>query len=211
MENISKQVVSLEEKKCIGYVLKPLIDFSSLKKVGYIVVEEETEQEFLLRRENILFCRDIVLISSSSVLEISNIEDEFRKKVLSTSGEDLGNAREYVFQRNFLRKIVTDRAEISSKYIVDFSNDIIFVSFKKRRTFPRFLKEDMKVEIMDKKLELPPIINLSPSYYLGKVATKTLLGINNELIIKEGTVITKPIFDKAKRHNKINELFFICK
>ena len=64
---------------------------------------------------------------------------------------------------------------------------------------------------MDKKVELPTVINLSPSYYLGKVATRTLLGINNELIVKEGVTINKQIFDRAKRHNKINELFFICK
>ena len=34
----------------------------------------------------------------------------------------------------------------------------------------------MKVEIMT----LPPVINLTPSHYLGKTAVKTLLGMNNE-------------------------------
>ena len=60
-------------------------------------------------------------------------------------------------------------------------------------------------------MTLPPVINLTPSHYLGKTAVKTLLGMNNELIVKEGDKVTKQIFDKAKRHNKINELFFIIK
>ena len=62
-----------------------------------------------------------------------------------------------------------------------------------------------------KEVALPAVINLSQNYYLGKVAFKALLGMNNELIVKEGGKITKQIFDKAKKHNRLNELFFIIK
>ena len=85
MENISKQVVSIEDKKVIGYVLKPWIDFSILKKTGYIVVDEESEQEYFLKLENIISFGEVILIESSNVLEIYDFQDEFRKKVYSTS------------------------------------------------------------------------------------------------------------------------------
>ena len=53
MDSISKQVISVDDKKVVGYVLKPWIDFSTLKKVGYIIVEDESEQEYFLKNDNI--------------------------------------------------------------------------------------------------------------------------------------------------------------
>lgn len=212
MDSISKQVISVDDKKVVGYVLKPWIDFSTLKKVGYIIVEDESEQEYFLKNDNILSENDVILIQNLTFLEISHFQNEFRKKVYSLSGGDYGVVRDYLFYRNTLRKLITDKAEIGARFISSVGDEVVFVSFKKKkRIFPRFKNEDIKVEAMDKKVELPMVINLSPSYYLGKVATRTLLGINNELIVKEGVTINKQIFDRAKRHNKINELFFICK
>lgn len=213
MENISKQVISVEDKKVVGYILRPWIDFSILKKTGYIIVDEETEHEYFLRKENILEDGEVIVISSTNILEVVNFQDEFRKKVFSYTGDYYGIVEKYIFERNLLKKIITDRAEIYAKNIVNFGMNTLFLSFKRKRKkiFPRFQNEEIKVEVMEKKLDLPPIVNLSMSYYLGKVATKTLLGFNNELIVKEGVTITKQIFERAKKHNKINELYFVCR
>ena len=213
MENISKQVISVEDKKVVGYILRPWIDFSILKKTGYIIVDEETEHEYFLRKENILEDGEVIVISSTNILEVVNFQDEFRKKVFSYTGDYYGIVEKYIFERNLLKKIITDRAEIYAKNIVNFGMDTLFLSFKRKgkKIFPRFQNEEIKVEVMEKKLDLPPIVNLSMSYYLGKVATKTLLGFNNELIVKEGVTITKQIFERAKKHNKINELYFVCR
>ncbi len=218
MENISKKVVSISDKKCVGYVLKPYIDFKLLKKTGYIVVDEESEQEYFLSYSNIKKIDDCVLMESVGLLEYVGESGEFRKKVLSVSGEDFGRVKEYVFQRRLLKKIVTDRCEISARFISDVGEDILFLSFqKKKKSFPRAKKEDMIVKIMEEKVEdkrevtLPAVVNLSPTYYINKVAFKTLLGQNNEVVVKEGAKITKQIFEKAKRHNRVNELFFIIK
>ena len=83
MENISKQVISVEDKKVVGYILRPWIDFSILKKTGYIIVDEETEHEYFLRKENILEDGEVIVISSTNILEVVNFQDEFRKKVFS--------------------------------------------------------------------------------------------------------------------------------
>lgn len=213
MENIAKKVIALNEKRCVGYVLKPSIDFKTLKKVGYIVVDEENEQEYFLSFDNIKKIDDCVLIENITCLEYVGDSGEFRKKVLSTSGEDYGIIKEYIFRGRTLTKIVTDKCEIGAKFITDYGDNILFVSFiRKRKKFPRAKNESIPVKIMEEKMiSVPVVINLSPSYYLGKVAFETLLGMNNELIIKEGTKVTKQIFDKAKRHNRLNELFFIIK
>lgn len=211
MENISKKVVSVEDGEVVGYVLKPVINFSELKKTGYIIVSH-MEEEFFLPLENILAFQDVVLISKMSQLEFSNLEEELRKNVYSLAGENLGRVEDYVFKKGRLFKIVTNMAEIPSKNLVKSGKNVLFVDFKKKkRKFPRFEDENFIVEAMEKKEILPPVVNLSLNYYLGKVATRTLLGINKELIVKEGTQITPKIFYKAKAHNKINELYFICK
>ena len=208
MENIAKQVVSVEEKKCVGYVLKPYIDFKNFKKSGYIIVDEETEQEYFVNMDFVKTSANYLLIESEKNLELCGESEELRKKVISDTGEDFGRISNFVFSGKTLKKVITDKCEVGTRNIVDSGDDVLFVSFKrKKRKFPRFEKEDMKVEIMT----LPPVINLTPSHYLGKTATKTLLGMNSELIVKEGDKVTKQIFDKAKRHNKINELFFIIK
>lgn len=213
MENIGKKVIAVGEKRYIGYVLKPCIDFKLLKKTGYIVVDEESEQEYFVALENIKKIDDCLLIESASVLEYVGDSGEFRKKVLSNIGEDYGRVKDYVFERRILKKIVTDKCEINARFICDHGEEILFISFtRKKKKFPRAKKEDAVVTIMEKKeVALPAVINLSQSYYLGKIAFKTLLGMNNELIVKEGGKITKQIFDKAKKHNRLNELFFIIK
>ena len=213
MENIAKKVIAVGEKRYIGYVLKPCIDFKFLKKTGYIVVDEESEQEYFVALENIKKIDDCLLIESANVLEYVGDSGEFRKKVLSNIGEDYGRVKGYVFERRILKKIVTDKCEINARFICDYGEEILFISFaRKKKKFPRAKKEDAVVTIMEKKeVALPAVINLSQSYYLGKVAFKTLLGMNNELIVKEGGKITKQIFDKAKKHNRLNELFFIIK
>lgn len=213
MENIAKKVIAVGEKRYIGYVLKPCIDFKFLKKTGYIVVDEESEQEYFVALENIKKIDDCLLIESANVLEYVGDNGEFRKKVLSNIGEDYGRVKDYVFERRVLKKIVTDKCEINARFICDYGEEILFISFtRKKKKFPRAKNEDAVVTIMEKKeVALPAVINLSQSYYLGKVAFKTLLGMNNELIVKEGGKITKQIFDKAKKHNRLNELFFIIK
>ncbi len=211
MENIGKKVVALLEKKVVGFVLKPFINFRLLKKTGYVVVDDESEQEYFVGFENIKKIDDCVLIESSNALEYLGESGEFRKRVLSVAGEDLGRVREYAFRYRVLKKVVTDKCEISAKNISDVGDDVLFVNFsKKRRKFPRSKNENAKVVAMNE-VKLPAVVNLSSSYYIGKVATKMLLGLNHELIVKDGTKITKQIFDKAKKHNRLNELFFIIK
>ena len=44
---MSKKVVSVEDGEVVGYVLKPVINFSELKKTGYIIVSHMEEEFFL--------------------------------------------------------------------------------------------------------------------------------------------------------------------
>ena len=61
MENISKIVLTLDGQ-IIGYILDVAFDELTLKKIGYYVVDEETEGELFLKLEDVVSISDVAVI-----------------------------------------------------------------------------------------------------------------------------------------------------
>ena len=61
MENISKIVLTLDGQM-IGYILDVAFDELTLKKIGYYVVDEETEGELFLKLEDVVSISDVAVI-----------------------------------------------------------------------------------------------------------------------------------------------------
>ena len=61
MENISKIVLTLDGQK-IGYILDVAFDELTLKKIGYYVVDEETEGELFLKLEDVISISDVAVV-----------------------------------------------------------------------------------------------------------------------------------------------------
>ena len=59
MENIksfiSKKIISLQGEK-IGYILNGLFDKQLKHFIGFVVVDEESEEEFILEEDKIFSC-----------------------------------------------------------------------------------------------------------------------------------------------------------
>ena len=53
---------------------------------------------------------------------------------------------------------------------------------------------------------LPKKILINPKNIIGKIANKTVYGLNGEIIVKDTQLITEKIYQKAKRHAKLFEL-----
>ncbi len=217
MENISKMVVAQNGGKKVGYVLDVALD-ENMQKVGYYVVDEESEGEFLVRRENIVaVSEEIVLIADVSNLEFAGERKSLLgKHVLSDGCQDLGMVKNLQFCGKKCTKLVTDKCEILAKNVRDVGEDFVFVSFKRKRPeqktfdFPRS-GNDTIVQIQDFQKTNPETVRLSPSFYVGRVCTQDIFGYNNEKIALSGEVVTRAIVEKAKRHNKLNQLFFALK
>lgn len=218
MENISKMVVAQNGGKKVGYVLDVALD-DDMQKIGYYVVDEESEGEFLVRRENIVaFSSEIVLIADVSNLEfVGEKKSVLGKRVLCDGCQDLGIVKNLVFCGRKCTKLVTDKCEVMAKNVRDIGEDFVFVSFKRKKAtqkpfdFPR-TEDDTIVKIQDfQKSASPETIRLSPSFYVGRVCTQDIFGYNNEKIVLSGEVITRAIVEKAKRHNRLNQLFFALK
>ena len=218
MENVSKMVVAQNGGKKVGYVLDVALD-ENMQKVGFYVVDEETEGEFLVRRENIVaVSAEIVLISDVSNLEfVGERKSLLGKHVLSDDCQDLGVVKNLVFFGKRCTKLVTDKCEIMAKNVRNVGEDFVFVSFKRKKAsrkkleFPR-AENDTIVKIQDfQKTSSPETVRLSPSFYIGRVCTQDIFGYNNEKIVLSGEVVTRAVVEKAKRHNKLNQLFFALK
>ncbi len=220
MENISKIVLSKSTGKRIGYILDVAIDFKTMNKIGYYIVDEESEGEFFIDISNILsISSDFVVIENSSELQYVSEREEslLGKEVIDCNSLSLGYIKKLCFSKKRLVKIITDKCEIYAKYISKVGKDIVFVDFKRKRKskkesyFPK-AQFDLPVQTQITQLvTIPEKIRLSPTYYIGKICGENIFGYNNEKIILKDEVITKSIVDKAKRHNKLNQLFFAIK
>lgn len=225
MENISKIVVCLETGKKVGYVLDVALDLQALRKIGYYVVDEESEGVFLLKDENLREKGvDALLIDNVATLEFCAAPPKslLGKKVLSQKGEDFGHVEKFCFFRKKLAKIITDKCEILARFISLVGEDVLFVSFGRKRIAKKSIAplaekeemEDASVRILNlpkTTLEKPEKVSLSMQYYLGKVCDEDVFGQNNERVAAKGEKITKAVFEKAKKHNRINQLFFSIK
>ena len=211
MENISKQVL-LQSGKIYGYILD--IALNGLDKIGYYVVDEETESEFLLKSEDILkVSNDYVLVEDGKMEFVGNRNSSLiGKTVLDEQCNFYGVITNVEFKKNKCQKILTTHCEILPKYVRKIGQDAVFISFKRKTIkiqkapFPR-VEIDVPVKIQSQ----PEKIVLSSKFYLGKISTENIFGYNNEKIVLKNEVITKSVVEKAKLHNKLNQLFFAIK
>lgn len=223
MENISKIVLSQNGGEKIGYVLDVAWNFNDMDKTGYYIVDEETEGELLLRNEDILcISKDVLLIEDSSKLEfVSDYGGSLiGKEVFDENGISYGFVCKLKIVKNKCEKIVTEKCEILAKNIKFVGKDVVFLEFEKKtkkkikKIFPRIESGNL-VQIQtvshSSYAQKPEKINLSASYYVGKIATQDILGYNNEKVVLKGEIISKAIVEKAKKHNKLNQLFFVIK
>ncbi len=219
MEYLAKKVVDESTGKMIGYVLDVYVDFQKMAASGLFVVDEETEAEYLLMFEDIQKAWDVVLISDFSKLEFVSSRERnlFGKEVLSGDGCSLGTVESLVFEKRKLKFLCTDKAEIASRLVSFVGEDCVFLKGKsKRKNNPRpfeLISSEQKVEVlsMEKEKVAPEKINLSYNFFAGKLAAVDVFGYNNEKIIFKNEKITRNIFENAKKHNKLNELFFAIK
>ena len=224
MENISKCVICLSDGKRIGYVLDVALDFDNMQRIGYYVVDEESEEIFLLKNEDIIEKKfELLVISDEQKLEFCSMQNKglLGKEVVSTCGQSFGQVEAIEFVGKKIGKIIAGRGEILPKFIQKVSDDFVLVCFEKRM---KRKKKDISVfergrgggsvkimQVEKQEVFKPQTISLSPDFYVGKVCDQDIIGYNNEKIVSKGEPISKLIVEKAKRHNRINQLFFSLK
>lgn len=224
MENISKIVLTLDGQK-IGYILDVAFDELTLKKIGYYVVDEETEGELFLKLEDVISISDVaVVVEDVLSFEFVQKRENFLmgKLVFDDKANCYGRVQKLCFNKNKCEKICTTQCEILTKYIKTIGKDFVLLQFSKKKKqkhkdvfldINTKLPNDNVVEIQNKAVVVskPEKINLSTAFYVGKMSNEDILGYNNERIVSKGEIVSKAIVDRAKKHNKLNQLFFALK
>lgn len=77
--------------------------------------------------------------------------------------------------------------------------------------FPKSLNKEGEYKISPSPSPQKVIGIGSGNYLVGRKATKTIYGVNNEIVVKKDTYITSDILNKAKGHNKLMELALYSK
>lgn len=224
MENISKIVLTLDGQM-IGYILDVAFDELTLKKIGYYVVDEETEGELFLKLEDVVSISDVAVIVRD-VLSFEFVQKRenslIGKLVFDDKANCYGRVQKLCFNKNKCEKICTTQCEILTKYIKTIGKDFVLLQFSKKKKqkhkdafldINKKLPNDNVVEIQNKAVVVskPEKINLSTAFYVGKMSNEDILGYNNERIVSKGEIVSKAIVEKAKKHNKLNQLFFALK
>ncbi len=229
---ISKILVSISEGKEIGYLLDCVLDEGLKELQGFIVVDSESEEEVFLPVGKIKAQNDkFIFVEGAFDVEFFGGEESnnpIGKHVFDCNGTDFGKVIDCRLRDNFkLEKLITDRCEIVQKNIMTNGKDFIFFGNKKRKKnqnkkiFENYQKNSQKIqenmpkikiqEKIEKEIKQPEKVFISKEMLLGKIATCDIFGFNNELIVKKFQTIDENVLKKAKKHNKLNVLFFNSK
>lgn len=219
---ISKKIITLEGDY-VGYVLNVVFDNDFKNLLGFVMVDEESEEELFLDKSNIVsFGQDCFVIESATCIKPLILLSSFLplgKEIFSQEGISLGIVRD-VFVGNFItQKVVSDKAEILAKQIVSVGKNCIIIGKKKKQKkenkFPQNVDNNKKVFITqinnnfeDKNSQKPIKLIGNINSVLGKIIKENIMGLNNEIIAKKGEKINKKIIDKALAHGKSNLLLF---
>ena len=225
---ISKKVISLEDANQVGYVLNVIFDDRIKYFTGLIIVDDESENSFVLQKEDIYAIADeTVTIKSSNVLQYNisqRSNNPIGKTVYDSRGNNLGKVLDVEINGKVVKRIITDFCEFPQKYVrKSGDNFIIYGAYRKEK------KKDFKEDLTKINAQvLPPVtismslntvlkpespvrIYANPKSLIGKIVTHDILGYNNELIAQKNDVINQRIINKAKLHNKLNILNYYSK
>ncbi|MBQ8845488.1 MAG: PRC-barrel domain-containing protein [Clostridia bacterium] len=223
---ISKRVISISEGNEIGYILDVCVDEKLTKILGFLVCDNETEiinyleyKDIFSQNEEYVFIKDSRVLQFGEAIETLN---PMNKKLFDVDGLFLGKIIEIEEKNGKISKILTKNGEFLTKNIISIGKDCVFYSSKKSFK-AKFNRKEKGIVFEEKKLEnAPPVviadknqtpirITQHPKMILGRRSSVTILGLNNEIVIKEGELITEKKIDQAKKHNKLNQLIFNSK
>lgn len=225
-EIISKKIYCLGSGNGLGYVLNAVFDENLSKIKSLIVVDEESELEGCVETKFIKNSTDCFFVENQSCLFYgvdNNLSNPIGKRVFTKNGTDWGKIKEVLLNNFKVEAFVTDKLTFAPKQISVWGNDAIIIG-KKKKSFDNIQQKPVFhtnhheeiVSIMSSPqikevVATPYRISTDAKNLIGKMATRDIFGLNNELIIKKFEIITQKKLNEAKKHNKLNILFYNCK
>ena len=218
---ISKKVISLEGEFS-GYVLDAIFDEELDSVQGFLVVDEESEETFVLKKGDIKSASEsCVMIDSILALTKAIEEDTFNpinKNVYDTNGVYLGKVIDVLVHGQAVKRIITDKCEFFKRFLRKIGKKNII--FGKRITSKVKVKELFIAQDTQQTVTIQNLTNNQSKPYrifanqnsiMGRTMQSDLYGYNNEIIAKKFDIINQNIINRAKLHNKLNFLVYYSK
>ncbi len=218
---ISKKVISLEGEFS-GYVLDVIFDEKLDSVQGFLVVDEESEETFVLKKGDIKSASEsCVMIDSILALTKAIEEDTFNpinKNVYDTNGVYLGKVIDVLVHGQAVKRIITDNCEFFKRFLRKIGKKNII--FGKRITSKVKVKELFIAQDTQQTVAIQNVTNNQSKPYrifanqnsiMGRTMQSDLYGYNNEIIAKKFDIINQNIINRAKLHNKLNFLVYYSK
>lgn len=222
-EIISLPVYSIFDRKKIGNIENILLNKNHVKY--YVVYDEENDIKYLLHPSKIFghspSCitiknLQVLLLLDSEDKNISNYTNPINSTLISTKGESYGKIRDIVIEDNTAKEIICDYI-VSFNKVLSLGDKVSFVKHKdsdkmslyahKKPVF-KDIKE-FKVVAQNSVAPLREIVN--NNMLIGRKTTQDILGLNNEIIVKSGSIINSKILNKVKYSGKLKELTLYSK
>lgn len=218
---ISKKVISLEGEFS-GYVLDAIFDEELDSVQGFLIVDEESEETFVLKKGDIESASEsCVMIDSILALTKAIEEDTFNpinKNVYDTNGVYLGKVIDVLVHGQAVKRIITDKCEFFKRFLRKIGKKNII--FGKRITSKVKVKELFIAQDTQQTVTIQNLTNNQSKPYrifanqnsiMGRTMQSDLYGYNNEIIAKKFDIINQNIINRAKLHNKLNFLVYYSK
>ena len=214
---ISKPVFKTNGQK-YGYVIAVELSVDCTKLTSLVIVDDESETQAKIDASEIVYGKDAIFLKTEPIfVEAYNFSSPINKMVYDKNAKSLGRVEEVFLRSNKIVGISTNQLCFLPKNIsVNGESAVILFGKKQKRKAFDFnlakLQPEQYVEITEAQTQIVPYrVELTGKSLIGKIATRDILGLNNELIIKKHEVITQKKLNEAKRHNRLNLLFYNCK
>lgn len=218
---ISKPVISLYNCECIGFVYNALFD-KQTKSLRYLIILDETNDiEYALNTKNILNASndaliiknsDLISLKQSLELELSNYENIVLKNTYSIDGNALGNVKDIELDEKFkISNIETNITTIPYQNIIKIDNIILGsdrkVNINRYKSKPKFsAPTNYTVTIQSSTPKMPTKASINEDLLLNRTVYNSILDSQNNILIKQNTIINNSVIELAKKHGKLKEL-----
>jgi len=188
--------------------------------------------------KDVIVIKNNEAITLNSVSIPDENHSPLNKEVFTIDGKNLGKIIDCEISKDLkIDTFKTTNTEFKPKSIVQVSSSVIvnleekkvcLSSFKPKikkqptvipltvKTMPiisndeKEIKEDKEIFKISNAPTPQKLIG-NGNFLLGRKATKTIYGLNNEILIKKESIITENILEKIKKHNKLAELTLFSK
>lgn len=216
---ISKKVLNLYSNKIEGVVINVNFD-KQYTKIKNLILIDSNEEEYQIDCTSIYDISDVIVIRNDqnitlNLSQIDNFENPILKPIYTLNGNYLGQITNIELSSNLkVEKFNTPTSSFTPKQIVNIGTNVLINKSDKKVLLHNFKPRKInisktssqKVNILAPQIENQTTMTGDTEFLIGRKASKTIYSINNELIVKKDSIVSKKHIELAQKHGKLAEL-----